>query len=110
MSVINETWVWDDEQKQIVALTPSADPDADQGRVVVETDSGVYPPRPGERELIAQAPMMARVLVDLARMLEDPAGMTITSIDEARMMIATTLYAAGLPATAWPAPRQGPDK
>ncbi len=94
-----ETWYWHEAEK--VIATGTRDDDADERgeetwRIIVETDSGYYPPRKGERELIAQAPMMARVLLELAEMLADPAGMTVTSIDEARAMIATTLIAAGV--------------
>ena len=46
--------------------------------------------------LAAQAPAMARQLLELGEMLEDPAGMTITGIDESRAKIVAVLRAAGV--------------
>lgn len=58
-----ETWRWDGDLKQIVAVDGGA---CDGDRVIVETDSGVYPPTPEERALIVAAPAMARVLLEMS--------------------------------------------
>lgn len=59
-----ETWVWDENWSEVVA-NPD---DPSLRRTVVETDSGVYPPRAGEgRELIVCAPEMARMILRLCR-------------------------------------------
>lgn len=68
-----ETWFWDDARCEIVRKYPD---DEEHRRVglagafdstdpVVETDSGIYGPREGYRELIAAAPEMARLLLEL---------------------------------------------
>ena len=60
-----ETWTWNQERGRI--LVADAD-DYDFGAEVVVTDHGAYPPYPGRRELIVQAPAMARLLLCLAAM------------------------------------------
>lgn len=60
-----EEWRWDDDRKAIVTGVRDIDADADGWRVIVETDSGCYPPYGAERQLIAQAPAMARMLLAL---------------------------------------------
>jgi hypothetical protein len=63
MSVFDETWTWDQENEQIVSDAPKYHDDPDKGpRVVVETDSGFYPPHGAERNLIAAAPELVRAL------------------------------------------------
>lgn len=68
-----ETWTWIDGEEAedefpeqggtLYALRPDGRPDCD--RRIIETDSGVYPPKGAERALIAAAPEMARLLLDL---------------------------------------------
>lgn len=58
-----QTWIWDDDSREILRLKTNGAPDVCDP--VVETDSGVYGPRVGERELIAAAPEMARLIFDV---------------------------------------------
>lgn len=57
MKVWEETWRWNEEDGQLH--------DVATGRLIVETDSGVYPPHGAERQLIEQAPAMARLLIEI---------------------------------------------
>jgi hypothetical protein len=98
-----ETWYWDDSSKEIVRKFPDT---AEYRRVglagkfdgtdpIVETDSGVYGPRAGYRELIAQSPRMARLLLRLLTQHFDENDDTrIGSVD--RTEIESVLYEAGV--------------
>jgi hypothetical protein len=65
-----ETWHWNDDAKQIETRYPDTPEYQRVGlvgsfdRVIVETDSGVYPPHGAEIPLIVQAPAMARLLLE----------------------------------------------
>lgn len=64
MKAWEEAWRWDDDAKRIVRDAPGAEDDVERDYgVVVETDTGVYPPREADRKLIVAAPELVRVLL-----------------------------------------------
>ena len=59
-----ETWRWD--EKRSMVLSDYEHPTDEDGGIIVRTDSGCYPPyHGGRRDLLVQAPAMARLLLEL---------------------------------------------
>jgi hypothetical protein len=59
-------WYWNDQDQMVSEVLEDIDYFGPTQIVIIETDSGVYPPRGQDRRLIAAAPELLAALQDFA--------------------------------------------